>query len=214
MARRTRPPIRAPAREPMRACSALINPAVRSPSPASSLSARAASARANSATWASEKSKKVLFMLILEGGAGSGGFDARLPPHEFRDRFGRPHPTVEHRDHAVGNGHRDTQMPCTLHDRACAVNAFGHVAERIHGLRASVRPWASSRPTLRLRDRSPVAVRTRSPRPDRPMKVSTSRAQGDAERVISARPRVMSAARALRPSASRRRCRWRSPARS
>ncbi|KAB2889682.1 MAG: FAD-dependent oxidoreductase, partial [Burkholderiaceae bacterium] len=42
----------------------------------------------------------------------------------------------------------------------------------------------------------PVAVSTRSPRPDRPMKVSARAPSARPRRVISARPRVMSAARA------------------
>ena len=66
-------------------------------------------------------------------------------------------------------------------------------------MRASALPPASSTPTVRLRDRSPVAVSTRSPSPDRPMKVSASAPRATPSRVISARPRVTSAARALRP---------------
>ena len=65
---------------------------------------------------------------------------------------------------------------------------------------ASVMPVASSWPTRRLRLRSPVAVSTRSPRPLRPMKVSVRAPRAVPRRVISARPRVMRAARALRPS--------------
>ena len=63
----------------------------------------------------------------------------------------------------------------------------------------SASPCASSRPTRRLRDRSPVAVSTRSPRPDRPMKVSARAPSATPRRVISARPRVISAARAFSP---------------
>mmetsp|Transcript_62038 Transcript_62038/g.146937 ORF Transcript_62038/g.146937 Transcript_62038/m.146937 type:complete len:261 (-) Transcript_62038:128-910(-) len=63
-------------------------------------------------------------------------------------------------------------------------------------------PWASSRPTRRLRDRSPVAVSTRSPKPDRPMKVSALAPRARPSRSISARPRVINAARAFRPGAS------------
>ena len=46
---------------------------------------------------------------------------------------------------------------------------------------------------------SPVAVKTRSPRPDRPMKVSGLAPSAKPRRVISARPRVTSAARAFKP---------------
>ena len=45
----------------------------------------------------------------------------------------------------------------------------------------------------------PVAVSTRSPKPDKPMKVSGLAPSATPRRVISARPRVIKAARALRP---------------
>src|SRR5437773_1107750 len=64
----------------------------------------------------------------------------------------------------------------------------------------SERPRASSRPTRRLRDRSPVAVRMRSPAPARPMNVSGCPPSAVPSRAISARPRVISAARAFSPS--------------
>jgi hypothetical protein len=54
------------------------------------------------------------------------------------------------------------------------------MAQRGHGLLQRL-ALASNRPTRRLRLRSPVAVSTRSPRPDRPMKVSAPRAQGQAQ---------------------------------
>src|SRR5579875_1451877 len=65
--------------------------------------------------------------------------------------------------------------------------------------RCSPRPSAS--PTVRLRLKSAVQVRTRSPMPARPMSVTGFAPRRTASRVISASPRVMSAARALWPSA-------------
>ena len=58
---------------------------------------------------------------------------------------------------------------------------------------------ASCSPTVRLRDRLPVAVSTRSPKPDRPMNVSARAPRATPRRVISAKPRVISAARAFSP---------------
>ena len=76
---------------------------------------------------------------------------------------------------------------------------LGHVAERVHGLRQRLplRQQQSHTPVARG---SPGGGRTRSPRPDRPMKKVSARApRARPRRVISARPRVMRAARALRP---------------
>src|SRR6266545_1823560 len=58
-------------------------------------------------------------------------------------------------------------------------------------------PCPSSTPRLRLRDRAPVAVRMRSPIPARPANVMASAPSATPSRVISARPRVISAARVL-----------------
>ena len=60
-------------------------------------------------------------------------------------------------------------------------------------------PAASARPTRRLRDRSPVQVSTRSPRPARPISVSRRPPSAADRRPVSASPRVISAARALWP---------------
>src|SRR6266853_863758 len=57
------------------------------------------------------------------------------------------------------------------------------------------RPIAS--PSARLRDKGPVAVRIRSPIPARPAKVSGLAPHATPSRVISASPRVISAARVL-----------------
>jgi hypothetical protein len=54
-------------------------------------------------------------------------------------------------------------------------------------------------PTRRLRDRSPVQVSTRSPTPDSPRKVTGFAPKATPSRVISASPRVISAARELSP---------------
>src|SRR5437762_778863 len=55
-------------------------------------------------------------------------------------------------------------------------------------------------PRLRLRDNAPVAVRIKSPMPASPAKVNGSAPRATPSRVISARPRVISAARVLLPS--------------
>ena len=54
-------------------------------------------------------------------------------------------------------------------------------------------------PTLRLRLKSPVQVSTRSPKPARPARVELRPPIATARRVISAKPRVISAAVALCP---------------
>src|SRR5579862_3283263 len=61
-------------------------------------------------------------------------------------------------------------------------------------------PRPSRRPTVRFRDRSPVQVSTRSPSPESPASVCRSAPSWTARRVISARPRVISAARVLWPN--------------
>src|SRR5919106_573414 len=63
-------------------------------------------------------------------------------------------------------------------------------------------PRPSSSPSVRLRDSAPVAVRIRSPIPASPANVRGSAPMRTPSRVISARPRVMSAARGLCPSPS------------
>jgi hypothetical protein len=68
--------------------------------------------------------------------------------------------------------------------------------------RGSVLPSANPRPTRRLRDRLPVQVSTRSPRPARPINDSRWPPSASDSRPVSASPRVMSAARALWPKPS------------
>src|SRR5438093_294198 len=60
-------------------------------------------------------------------------------------------------------------------------------------------PSPSSTPSWWLRDRGPVAVRMRSPIPASPAKVAGSAPSATPNRVISASPRVISAARVLWP---------------
>src|SRR5213596_1696745 len=67
---------------------------------------------------------------------------------------------------------------------------------------ASAVPCASSTPSDRLRDKGPVAVRMRSPIPARPANVAGSAPSATPSRVISASPRVSSAARVLCPNPS------------
>src|SRR5882672_1483399 len=63
-------------------------------------------------------------------------------------------------------------------------------------------PCPSATPSPRLRDSEPVAVRMRSPRPARPANVIGCAPSATPSRVISARPRVINAARVLKPSPS------------
>src|SRR2546426_5202069 len=63
-------------------------------------------------------------------------------------------------------------------------------------------PCPSATPRPRLRDSAPVAVRIKSPRPARPANVIGCAPSATPSRVISARPRVISAARVLKPSPS------------
>src|SRR5712691_3259707 len=62
-----------------------------------------------------------------------------------------------------------------------------------------VRPCPIATPRLRLRDKAPVAVRMRSPIPASPANVRGSAPSATPRRVISARPRVITAARVLCP---------------
>src|SRR6187402_153385 len=70
---------------------------------------------------------------------------------------------------------------------------------RLSMISGSFRPLPSSTPTVRLRESVPVQVRTRSPIPARPASVFCSAPQAMARRVISAMPRVISAAAVLLP---------------
>src|SRR5256712_7686490 len=67
---------------------------------------------------------------------------------------------------------------------------------------ATVSPRVSAMPSWRLRERLPVHVRTRSPKPASPARVADIAPSATASRVISASPRVMSAARAFSPRPS------------
>src|SRR2546426_300532 len=67
---------------------------------------------------------------------------------------------------------------------------------------SSVLPCPSATPSVRLRERAPVAVRIRSPIPARPANVIGCAPSVTPRRVISARPRVIRAARVLKPSPS------------
>src|SRR5437016_7550833 len=65
---------------------------------------------------------------------------------------------------------------------------------------STVRPWPMATPRLRLRDKAPVAVRMRSPIPASPANVRGFAPSATPNRVISARPRVITAARVLYPN--------------
>ena len=72
----------------------------------------------------------------------------------------------------------------------------------LRALRRASRPFRSRRPTARLRLSDPVQVSTRSPMPASPANVAGCAPSAMPSRVISASPRVMSAARELKPSPS------------
>ena len=134
-------------------------------------------------------------------GRSASGFGRALRPIRSRQRLRRRDAAVAApapRACAIGIS---TPSACA---RAAAPSAARSTPSAtwpssVQDLRRAPCPRASSRPTWRLRDRSPVAVSTRSPRPDRPMKVSARAPSATPSRVISARPRVTSAARAFRP---------------
>src|SRR3989454_10582548 len=65
---------------------------------------------------------------------------------------------------------------------------------------STVRPCPMATPRLRLRDKAPVAVRMRSPIPASPANVRGFAPSATPNRVISARPRVITAARVLYPN--------------
>src|SRR3989442_11419193 len=67
---------------------------------------------------------------------------------------------------------------------------------------ATVSPCVRAMPSWRLRERLPVHVRTRAPKPASPARGAGSAPSAPATRVISASPRVMSAARAFSPRPS------------
>src|SRR5881398_512375 len=100
-----------------------------------------------------------------------------------------------------------SSTPCRAPSVTAARAVFTPSATEARPARAcdSAVPRASSTPSERLRDSGPVAVRMRSPIPARPAKVAGSAPSATPSRVISASPRVISAARVLwpRPSPSR-----------
>jgi hypothetical protein len=131
--------------------------------------------------------------------------------HEVADGFAGVFAFVEDQLHLLGDGHFDAVLAGEAERGAGGEHAFSHfAAERIQDLR-QLRPWPSAWPTVRLRLSEPVQVSTRSPTPERPARVSRRPPQATARRVISAMPRVMSAAAELwpRPTPRRRRRRWR-----
>ena len=87
--------------------------------------------------------------------------------------------------------------------RASATNAVAVVAPSTSpiALLASLtfRPAANWSPKRLLRDLSSVQVKTRSPRPERPINVSVRPPCAIPKRLVSAKPRVISAARLLAP---------------
>jgi hypothetical protein len=134
-----------------------------------------------------------------------------LPGHQrYRPRNRCPVPSARRplrsasccrreRTDPVGNRHLDAQRRRAALHLARGGNAFGNMAQfRVICSRGL--PVASNRPTRRLRERSPVQVRNRSPMPDKPMKVSARPPSALPKRAISCNPRVSRAARAFMPS--------------
>jgi hypothetical protein len=89
---------------------------------------------------------------------------------------------------------------------AGALSAPSATERRSAKMSFSARPWPSAAPSDVLREVSEAQVSTRSPRPQSPESVSAFAPMARPKRVSSAKPRVMSAARApspsLRPSAT------------
>src|SRR6266702_4485319 len=97
-----------------------------------------------------------------------------------------------------------SSTPCRAPGVTAARAVFTPSATEARPARAcdSAVPRASSTPSERFRDSGPVAVRIRSPIPARPANVAGSAPSATPSRVISASPRVSSAARVLCPNPS------------
>ena len=140
----------------------------------------------------------------------------RLAPHQLLERLRRREPAVEHlRPRRRRSASRRRARAARRSTIGALRHAFGDVAELGQDASPAACRRRGARPTVRLRDRSPVAVSTRSPRPDRPMKVCGLGAERDAEpRHLGQPARDQRGARVEAEVPCRRRCRWRSRARS
>jgi hypothetical protein len=123
----------------------------------------------------------------------------QFAPHQQLQRPASAHElAIEQSHHRFGNRHFHAQATRPLHHGAGTVDTFGHMAQRLHRLLPASGLWPTPAPPCRLRDRSPVAVSTRSPKPLKPMKVSALR-PGPARAGHFGQPRVIKAARAFKP---------------
>ena len=135
-----------------------------------------------------------VFEAWRQNGYAGGGLDRRsaalgsgvAPQQQLerlrRRRAGRPAPAPPRRRSA--SRRRARAARCSTIGALRTPSATWPSSAR---MRPSGMPSARRRPTVRLRDRSPVAVSTRSPRPDRPMKVSRVARRGR-RRGASSRP--------------------------
>ena len=95
---------------------------------------------------------------------------------------------VEHGPHLPRDGHLDARPARPGRRRRRRAHALRHHAAARQRPRPAPVPRPSAWPRRRLRERRPVQVRTRSPRPARPDRVSGRPPSATARRVISARP--------------------------
>ena len=128
-------------------------------------------------------------------------FFPQRPAHQFSNRIARGFAVVKHRIDFVCDRHLET---CAIREFLTARAVLIPSATSFNSavISASVLPFPSSSPTNRLRERLPVHVNTRSPSPASPINVSTCAPSRRARRVISASPRVISAATLFEPKPS------------
>jgi len=115
------------------------------------------------------------------------------------DGFSWRLPAVQNGVNLLGNRHLNMAGVCQAdRSRGCEHPLGNHAVHVSDNLR-QCSPSAKFNANSRLRERPPVQVRTRSPKPAKPAIVSARPPQATTRRVISARPRVINAATELCP---------------
>ena len=117
------------------------------------------------------------------------------PEHQVADGFAGVFAFVEDQLHLLGDGHFDAVLAGEAEGGAGGEHAFGDfAAQALQDLQAACGPGPVPGRRCGCGSELPVQVSTRSPMPERPARVSRRAPQATARRVISAMPRVMSAA--------------------
>ena len=124
------------------------------------------------------------------------------PLHQFLNGAFRSLAAHQDRLHLLGDGHFHTVSASESERGGCRAHALRHSAFEPARMSSSLCPCPSPMPTVRFRESDPVQVSTRSPIPESPARVSRRPPHATARRVISAMPRVISAALLLNPSPS------------